>query len=118
MGAYMLAPLFVYQQSGQYPNKWSIHDLGSSYPTAGGHNDGRDEAMQVEESGAYDPSSLFLESWLTKNNDTGNMIIMALSYAQKSGDNSQLSATYNLLKQWAEFLVTDSLVPGNQYALA
>lgn len=48
----MLAPLFVYQQSGQYPNKWSIHDLGGSYPTASGHNDGKDEAMQVEESGS------------------------------------------------------------------
>lgn len=42
------------------------------------------------------------------------MIIMALSYAQKSGDNYQINNNYALLKQWAEFLVTDSLVPGNQ----
>jgi hypothetical protein len=52
--------------TGQYPNKWSVHDIGSSYPVANGiwlrhfrsdrvlfiltgHNDGKDEAMQVEE---------------------------------------------------------------------
>jgi hypothetical protein len=27
-GKYLLEPLFQYQQSGLYPNKWSIHDMG------------------------------------------------------------------------------------------
>jgi hypothetical protein len=48
MGRRLLAPLFVYQRTGLYPNKWSVHDLGSSYPVANGHNDGGDEAMPVE----------------------------------------------------------------------
>ena len=29
-------------------NKWSVHDMGASYPKALGHNDGNDEPMPVE----------------------------------------------------------------------
>ncbi|KAJ3568603.1 hypothetical protein NP233_g5597 [Leucocoprinus birnbaumii] len=94
LGKFLLEGLFRYQATGQYPNKWSVHDLGSSYPNALGHNDGRDEAMPVEES--------------------GNMIIMALSYAQKTGDLSHLQQYRTLLNQWTGFLITDSLIPANQ----
>ncbi|KXN86419.1 hypothetical protein AN958_10281 [Leucoagaricus sp. SymC.cos] len=94
LGKFLLEGLFRYQASGQYPNKWSVHDLGSSYPNALGHNDGRDEAMPVEES--------------------GNMVIMALSYAQKTNDLSHLRQYANLLDQWTQFLITDSLIPANQ----
>ncbi|KAK7470513.1 hypothetical protein VKT23_001939 [Stygiomarasmius scandens] len=93
LGKYLLEPLFQYQATGQYPNKYAVHDLGV-YPQLRGHNDGKDEAMPVEES--------------------GNMIIMALSYAQATGDNSQLQKYQNLLDQWTQFLITDSLVPANQ----
>ena len=48
LGKYLLDALYRYQESGLYPNKWSIHDMGSSYPKALGHNDGKDEAMPVE----------------------------------------------------------------------
>ncbi|KAJ4001761.1 hypothetical protein F5050DRAFT_1721221 [Lentinula boryana] len=94
LGKYLLEGLFRYQETGLYPNKWSVHDLGASYPKALGHNDGADEAMPVEE--------------------CGNMLMMALSYAQKSGDNSQLSAYSNLLDQWTQYLIADSLIPGDQ----
>ena len=63
-GSYLLEGLFRYQATGQYPNKWSVHDLGaplhrtwdifltvhagSHYPKALGHNDGKDEQMPVE----------------------------------------------------------------------
>ncbi|KAJ6539482.1 DUF1793-domain-containing protein [Mycena capillaripes] len=94
LGKYLLEGLFRYQASGQYPNKWSVHDLGSSYPKALGHNDGADEAMPVEES--------------------GNMVIMALSYAQKTGDISNLQRYSALLDQWTQFLIEDSLIPANQ----
>lgn len=97
LGRRLLEPLFAYQKTGLYPNKWSVHDLGSSYPNALGHNDGSDEAMPVEES--------------------GNMLIMTLSYAQKSGDTSLIAANYALLQQWTQYLIEDSLVPANQYAL-
>ncbi|PPQ83295.1 hypothetical protein CVT25_004034 [Psilocybe cyanescens] len=94
LGKFLLEGLFRYQATGQYPNKWSVHDLGASYPNAVGHNDGKDEAMPVEES--------------------GNMVIMALSYAQKTGDLSQIQQYKALLDQWTQFLVQDSLIPSNQ----
>ncbi|KAF5390714.1 hypothetical protein D9757_002684 [Collybiopsis confluens] len=94
LGKLLLEGLFAYQATGQYPNKYSAHDLGASYPKAVGHNDGKDEAMPVEES--------------------GNMVIMALSYALKSGDTSQLSKYESLLDQWTQFLIEDSLIPNNQ----
>ncbi|KAF2275517.1 glutaminase A [Westerdykella ornata] len=50
-GAYLLEPLIEHQLSGQYPNKYSMHDLGAHFPNLTGHADGRDEYMPVEECG-------------------------------------------------------------------
>ncbi|THG97612.1 hypothetical protein EW026_g4419 [Hermanssonia centrifuga] len=94
LGKYLLLPLFEYQATGQYPNKWSVHDMGASYPKALGHNDGNDEPMPVEES--------------------GNMLIMTLSYIQKTNDQSLITSYFNLLDQWTQFLISDSLIPANQ----
>ncbi|KAJ4302258.1 hypothetical protein N0V88_002395 [Collariella sp. IMI 366227] len=58
---YLLEPLLEHQRAGLYPNDYSMHDLGSSFPNATGHPDGRDEYMPVEE--------------------CGNMLIMALAMA-------------------------------------
>ncbi|KAE9397145.1 DUF1793-domain-containing protein [Gymnopus androsaceus JB14] len=93
-GKYLLEGLFRYQATGLYPNKWSVHDLGASYPLALGHNDGLDEAMPVEE--------------------CGNMLIMSLSYAQKTGDFSQITQYTALLDQWTQYLINDSLIPNDQ----
>ena len=49
--AYLLEPLIEHQLSGQYPNDYSMHDIGSHFPNATGHPDGRDEYMPVEECG-------------------------------------------------------------------
>ncbi|KAK4151813.1 hypothetical protein C8A00DRAFT_45045 [Chaetomidium leptoderma] len=59
--AYLLEPLLEHQLSGQYPNDYSMHDLGSHFPNATGHQDGNDEYMPVEE--------------------CGNMLIMGLALA-------------------------------------
>ncbi|AEO63438.1 uncharacterized protein THITE_2108701 [Thermothielavioides terrestris NRRL 8126] len=59
--AYLLEPLLEHQLSGQYPNDYSMHDLGTHFPNATGHADGRDEYMPVEE--------------------CGNMLIMGLALA-------------------------------------
>lgn len=94
LGRYLLEVLFRYQESGLYPNKWAIHDIGASYPKALGHNDGGDEPMPVEES--------------------GNMLIMALSYTRKTGNRYIIDTYGRLLDQWNQFLIEDSLIPNNQ----
>jgi len=50
-GAYLLEPLLEHQLSGQYPNKYSMHDLGAHFPNLTGHADGNDEYMPLEECG-------------------------------------------------------------------
>ncbi|KAK7521099.1 glutaminase A [Phyllosticta citriasiana] len=50
-GAWLLEPLIEHMNSGQYPNNYSMHDLGSSFPNMTGHADGKDEYMPVEECG-------------------------------------------------------------------
>jgi hypothetical protein len=90
----MLKPLFENQESGHYPNKYAIHDLGAHFPNATGHPDGKDEEMPVEE--------------------CGNMLIMTLAYVQESKDVKFLSEHYEKLTQWTQFLVDDSLIPANQ----
>lgn len=92
----IMEPIFIYTESGLYPNKWCVHDLGT-YPNGFGHNDGNDETMQVEES--------------------GNMVNMALHYAQLVGDKVAkpfLQSHYRIMQQWTEYLIQDSLIPSNQ----
>ncbi|KAL8280409.1 hypothetical protein RQP46_007057 [Phenoliferia psychrophenolica] len=93
-GRYLLEPLYRYQASGLYPHKYSIHDLGGSYPNATGHNDGGDEPMPVEES--------------------GNTLIMTLAYTKATNDLSLIRTYHSLLEQWTEYLISDSEVPESQ----
>lgn len=90
----LLEPHFENQEAGHYPNKWAIHDLGTHYPNATGHADGNDEHMPLEE--------------------CGNNLIMLLAYIQRSGNNDYIREHYPILKQWAEYLVEDSLYPATQ----
>jgi hypothetical protein len=91
---YLLDPLFENQEtSGRYPNKWAEHDLGT-FPVARGYPKGDDEPMPLEE--------------------CGNMIIMTLAYANRTGDVQYLVDHYPKLSQWAEFLVDEALIPAEQ----
>jgi len=87
----LLDPHFEYQETGRYPNKWAVHDLGTHYPNATGHSDGNDEPMPLEE--------------------CGNMIIMTLAYYQHTQDLAYLNDHWKLLNQWTEFLIDESLIP-------
>ncbi|KAE9367621.1 DUF1793-domain-containing protein [Stipitochalara longipes BDJ] len=91
---YLLDPLFENQESGQFPQTYSMHDLGSNYPRAVGHTTGDGEYMPLEE--------------------CGNMIIMTLAYAQRAQDTSYLTQHYKILKQWTGYLVEEALIPANQ----
>ncbi|KAB2108889.1 putative glutaminase [Alternaria gaisen] len=67
--AYLLEPLLEHQLSGQYPNKYSMHDLGAHFPNLTGHSDGRDEYMPVEECGDMLIMGLALVNSLSYNSD-------------------------------------------------
>ena len=85
---YLLEPVIDYASSGQWPELYSPHDLGSTYPNAVGHNDGGGENMPVEE--------------------TANMLIMADAYMQRvpaSEAAAYANAHYALFKQWANYLL-------------
>lgn len=69
---YLLEPLLEHQLSGQYPNKYSMHDLGSHFPNMTGHPDGKDAYMPLEE--------------------CGDMIIMALALVQSLNHKDDQSA--------------------------
>lgn len=96
---YLLEPLLEHQAAGFYPNPYSIHDLGAHFPNATGHTDGLDEPMPLEES--------------------GNMLIMALAYAQyttaSSGSVIAWLLRYRFLwEKWTDYLVSHSLYPEYQ----
>lgn len=86
----LIDPIFVYTEAGNFGNDYALHDLGY-YPNA---TQAGTEVQQVEES--------------------GNMVIMTLAMAQRTGNTSYLTQHYTTLKQWTEYLIADSLIPQNQ----
>jgi hypothetical protein len=95
--ALLLEPLLAYAETGGWPKTFAEHDLGSSYPVASGHNDGQEEDMPVEE--------------------TGNMLIMTAAYLRQASAPAAAAfakAHYQILKQWADYLVANLPDPGFQ----
>ncbi|OJJ39227.1 hypothetical protein ASPWEDRAFT_49265 [Aspergillus wentii DTO 134E9] len=68
--AYLLEPLIEHMLSGQYPNTYAMHDLGTHFPNATGHPDGNDEYMPVEECGNILIMGLALVNSLLYNEDS------------------------------------------------
>jgi hypothetical protein len=93
---------------------YAIHDIGAAFPNAtgttimatldqtwfvkliqfAGHPDGNAEEMPLEE--------------------CGNMVLMTLAYAQRTGDTAYLTKHYNILDQWTQYLIEEALIPANQ----
>jgi hypothetical protein len=92
----LLEPLLAYAELGGWPEPYAMHDLGSAYPNATGHNDGIEENMPVEES--------------------GNMLIMAAAYLKRQPATAAgfASVHYRILKRWADYLVSVLPDPGYQ----
>ncbi|KZT10664.1 uncharacterized protein LAESUDRAFT_643335, partial [Laetiporus sulphureus 93-53] len=89
----LLAPLFEYQSGDLYTLPYAARDLGQSYPIASGDN-----------STSFDQGV----------EQSGNMLIMTLAHARASGDGSLIGQYYELLKNWADYLVEKTLTPTNQ----
>ncbi|KAI0969860.1 hypothetical protein F4678DRAFT_157342 [Xylaria arbuscula] len=140
--AYLLEPLLEHQLSGQYPNDYSMHDLGAHFPNATGHSDGRDEYMPVEECGDMlimglalanalrdDPRPAFTPDALPGTRRLGpgpeESPLHTDAYGMDSthtdmeamGEKAAakwLRHSYKLWKKWTGYLVRESLIPANQ----
>lgn len=141
--AYLLEPLLEHMMSGQYPNNYSMHDLGYHFPNATGHSDGNDEYMPLEECGnmlimglalvnayKYDTQPAFLTtlsenaggSWEIKATSVvdENGMDRAWSYGRGVGTTDLKEAqkwiqkSYKLWKQWTVYLIEEALEPKNQ----
>ncbi|KAI7488170.1 DUF1793-domain-containing protein [Hortaea werneckii] len=89
-----LEPMLRYLGTGRWPLNYTLHDLGSHYPNATGHDDGIAEPMPVEE--------------------CGNLLILICMYEKATGK-TDLRFTYSiLLQQYAEYLVENGLYPSSQ----
>ena len=93
--AYLLEPLIEHMLSGQYPNTYAMHDLGTHFPNATGHADGNDEYMPVEE--------------------CGNILIMGLAVANslQYGESSEAASLWSALGTPRSSMITadSSLFP-------
>lgn len=139
---YLLEPLLEHQLSGQYPNDYSMHDLGYHFPNATGHGDGNDEYMPVEECGnmlimglalanalkdgsapAFTSeaplTALRLDSVALKKASSVDQYGMDLSFEDMRTTGDKVAAkwvkrSYSLWKKWTGYLVRESLIPENQ----
>ncbi|MEY9964969.1 hypothetical protein ABIA33_003011 [Streptacidiphilus sp. MAP12-16] len=92
----LLEPLLQYPADTNRPasEPFAQHDMGWHYPNASGPPSADTEAMPVEE--------------------TGNMLIMVAALVQRlpsAGGTAFAQAHYPLLRQWAEYLVANTLDP-------
>ena len=89
---YMLEPLIEHTLSGQYPNKYAMHDLGAHFPNATGHPDGRDEYMPVEECGNILIMGLAIVNSLSYDTDASAGSVWASLGSQNFDANPATSA--------------------------
>ncbi|TGO14176.1 hypothetical protein BTUL_0057g00430 [Botrytis tulipae] len=85
----LLEPILQYLASGRWTLPYVIHDIGSAYPNATGHDDGVAEVMPIEE--------------------TGNLLILALAYQKASNNTAWANKYYTLLNKYASYLPSTSL---------
>jgi hypothetical protein len=93
----LLDPLLEYAEHGGWPKAFAEHDVGSAYPNGAGHNDGNEEDMPIEES--------------------ADMLLMMAGYTQRAKPadaQAYAAAHYAIAKQWADYLLPNTLDPVNQ----
>ncbi|KAJ6125755.1 hypothetical protein N7523_003375 [Penicillium sp. IBT 18751x] len=90
----LLEPIMRYTDAGRWHLPYTIHDLGSHYPHAIGHDDQQAEPMPIEE--------------------CGNLLILALAYAQATGDTDWTNQYMGIFQQYADYLVDNGVDIANQ----
>ena len=90
----LLEPVMKYLAAGRWTLPYTIHDIGSHYPNATGHDDQKAEPMPIEE--------------------CGNLLILALAYAQATGDTAWTDQYKDIFQKYADYLVDNSINIANQ----
>jgi hypothetical protein len=85
----LLEPVMKYLAAGRWHLPYTIHDLGSHYPHAIGHDDQQAEPMPIEE--------------------CGNLLILASAYAYATGDTKWTSQYTEIFQKYADYLVDNSI---------
>lgn len=91
---FLLDPVLKYLATGGWQQPYMIHDLGSNYPNATGHNDQQDEPMPIEES--------------------GNILILVYAYKVATGDSTWATEYTSILQKYADYLVNNTINMANQ----
>ena len=92
----LLEPVTEYLNSGRWTQPFAIHDIGTNYPNATGHDDGEEEDMPVEES--------------------GNLLILAYAYQKVTGNTDWAAKYSKLFSGYADYLLANGLYPVNQFS--
>ncbi len=90
--AYLLEPLIEHMLSGQYPNRYAMHDLGTHFPNATGHADGLDEYMPLEECGNILIMGLAIVNSLKYGSDDTTISVWASLGGENLDTNPESSA--------------------------
>ena len=101
----MLDPVIAYCGSADWPHPFPAHDLGT-YPIANGQSY-RDFELK------RGPDENIVETQMPVE-EAGNMLILVAAIARAEGHADYARKHWELLRQWAEYLVAAGLDPGEQ----
>ncbi|KAL4917524.1 hypothetical protein BDW62DRAFT_211209 [Aspergillus aurantiobrunneus] len=85
----LLEPMMRYLAAGRWELPYTIHDMGTHYPNAIGHDDQKAETMPIEE--------------------CGNLMVLVLAYVRATGDTAWADQYTHILRQYADYLVDNSI---------
>ncbi|RDW75810.1 hypothetical protein BP5796_06631 [Coleophoma crateriformis] len=92
----LLEPVLQYTESGAWTQPFAIHDIGTHYPNATGHDDQVEEDMPVEES--------------------GNIILLAYAYITATSNYDWGSKYQSIFQKYADYLSSEGLDEAVQLA--
>lgn len=85
----LLEPVMQYLATGRWKQSYAIHDIGTSYPNAIGHDNQAAEAQPVEE--------------------CGNLLILAYAYTLSTRNNTFATRYHTILRGYADYLVANGI---------
>ena len=92
----LLEPVLQYLATGLWTQAFAIHDIGTKYPNATGHDNEVEENMPVEES--------------------GNLILLAYAYVVATSNITWATQYQAIFKKYADYLTVDGLNESVQLA--